>query len=287
MSIFSDAMKQPLPSKRFNSSEYFDDTFNESVYEESEEDFDFGGDDSFTDDSEEIVDDQIEEDGDDDDDYDDDTDDDDEVEEDGDDDADLEDLTSELDDLDDASDEELDNLESELEDIEDDEVIGDQEEVELNPQEEEEADDLMQLAATTELIHGEMNAEERAEFAESTMDTRIAVSEGFLLESDIKEISDGGEPFMEAKMYAKTKIQFSRDDRKKQLYGVAVNVSAKSHSDPDYFKYLKACKLKKFYKKKLSKKYHTEAIKRMKIYFKRLKSSKSPILSKLGKQVSK
>lgn len=266
MSLFSEAMSAPLPSKVTDEENYFDDTYLE-YGDVSDVEFN-------------------------------DVDDVDDIDTDGpfgmegccakeSDDNDIDDLASDLDDIDDVSDEDLDDLEKELERVDDEESVADVEEVNLTPQEEEDADDMMQLAATTELINSEMNAQERAAFAESAEDTRIAISEGFLLESDIQEIYDSSEPFMESKMYAKTKVQFGKEDRKKQLYGVAVNVSAKSHNDPDYYKYLKCCALKRKYKQKLSKKYHGEAIKRMKVYFQRLKSSKSGILSKLGKQVSK
>ena len=45
--------------------------------------------------------------------------------------------------------------------------------------------------------------------------------------------------------------------------------------------------MRKILKARLTKKYHAEAMKRMKIYFKRLNNSKSNILSKLAKKVSK
>ena len=134
----------------------------------------------------------------------------------------------------------------------------------------------------------EFNAEERAQFYESARDTQIAVYEGFLLESDIqdgREIDD--DFFTESKMWRKTMVRFSKDDRKKQLYSVAVNVSARAHNDPLYFKYQKILKARKLYKRKLEKKYHAEAIKRMKVYFNRLKNSKSSVLANIGKKFSK
>ena len=191
-------------------------------------------------------------------------------------------------DLDDLSDEELSQMEDELENQEIDNIVGEPEQVDLDPEEEKVADDLMAVSATTELINNELNAEERAQFYESARDTQIAVYEGFLLESDIqdgREIDD--DLFTESKMWRKTMVRFSKDDRKKQLYSVAVNVSARAHNDPLYFKYQKILKARKLYKRKLEKKYHAEAIKRMKVYFNRLKNSKSSVLANIGKKFSK
>lgn len=203
---------------------------------------------------------------------------------------DIDDIADELEDidLDDLSDEELSQMEDELENQEIDNIVGEPEQVDLDPEEEKVADDLMAVSATTELINNELNAEERAQFYESARDTQIAVYEGFLLESDIqdgREIDD--DLFTESKMWRKTMVRFSKDDRKKQLYSVAVNVSARAHNDPLYFKYQKILKARKLYKRKLEKKYHAEAIKRMKVYFNRLKNSKSSVLANIGKKFSK
>lgn len=203
---------------------------------------------------------------------------------------DIDDITDELEDidLDDLTDEELSQMEDELEDQEIDNLVGEPEQVDLDPEEEKIADDLMSVSATTELLKNELNAEERAQFYESARDTQIAVYEGFLLESDIEDGRDiDDDLFTEAKMWRKTMVRFSRDDRKKQLYSVAVNVSARAHNDPLYFKYQKILKARKLYKRKLEKKYHNEAIKRMRIYFNRLKNSKSSVLANIGKKFSK
>lgn len=203
---------------------------------------------------------------------------------------DIDDIADELEDidLDDLTDEELSQMEDELEDQEIDNLVGEPEQVDLDPEEEKIADDLMSVSATTELLKNELNAEERAQFYESARDTQIAVYEGFLLESDIEDGRDiDDDLFTEAKMWRKTMVRFSRDDRKKQLYSVAVNVSARAHNDPLYFKYQKILKARKLYKRKLEKKYHNEAIKRMRIYFNRLKNSKSSVLANIGKKFSK
>lgn len=206
-------------------------------------------------------------------------------------DRDFDDDEEDLDDIDlsDLSDEELDEMEDELRDSDIDDVVGDVEPVELSADEEKEADDLMSLAGTTELLRSELNATEQAQFMESATDTQIAVFEGFLLESDVAESaeeSEDGDVMTEAKFAPKTLVRFSAQSRKNQLYSVALLVSARAHDDPDFRKLQKVQKARRILKKRIQKKYHNEAIKRMKIYFARLRNSKSSILSNIGKKFS-
>ena len=212
------------------------------------------------------------------------------AEEDSDEDTIDDDDVEDLDDIDlsGLSDEELDEMEDELRDSDLDDVVGDIDPVELSADEEREADDLMSLAGTTELLKSELNVEERTAFLESSVDTQIAVFEGFLLESDVLPASNDEEDDVvtEAKMYNKTTVRFSREDRKAQLYAVALNVSARAHNDPDYVKLQKVQKVRRVLKKRIQKKYHAEAIKRMKVYFNRLRTSKSNVLASLGKKIS-
>jgi hypothetical protein len=189
-------------------------------------------------------------------------------------------------DLSGLSDEELDEMEAELRDSDLDDAAGDVEEVELTADEEREADDLMSIAGTTELLRSELNADEREAFLESARETQIAVFEGFLLESDVAPASSEDEVLTEAKMYNKTTVRFSKEDRKRQLYSVAINVSARAHNDPDFIKLQKVQKMRRILKRRLQKKYHAEALRRMKVYFNRLRASKSSILSAIGKKIS-
>ena len=69
------------------------------------------------------------------------------------------------------------------------------------------------------------------------------------------------------------------------LQSIAVITCARAHNDPSYAKYKKACKIKKFYRAQMRQRYRSEAMKRMKILFARLKQSKSPIIKSLGKKV--
>ena len=184
------------------------------------------------------------------------------------------------------SDAELEEMEAELRDSDLDDAAGDLDPVELSPEEEREADDLMSLAGTTELIRSELDADEQDKFFESTLDTQVAVFEGFLLESDILPETAAEEDVMTERSFAShTIVRKSADAWKAQLYSIAVQVSARAHHDPDFIKLQKVQKMRRILKRKLQKKYHAEAIRRMKVYFARLKASKSPILAKLGKKV--
>ena len=232
-------------------------------------------------------DDDDDEDDDEDDDLDDDDEDDDEDEED--DDVDDDDLDDMADDIANMSDDDLNDMASSLKEP----MVPDGPEVSLTPDEEMHADDLMQVAGAAALIRGEMNAEERTALVESVSDLRIGMTEGFLNDSlimDLKEsvsdaTMDDDDAFTEAKIYNKTNVRMSKKARLNQLFEIAVITCARAHNDPSYAKYKKACKIKKFYRAQMRQRYRSEAMKRMKILFARLKQSKSPIIKSLGKKV--
>ena len=235
---------------------------------------------------------KMESDDDDDDDEDDDLDDEDDDEDDDDeedDDVDDDDLDDMADDIANMSDDDLNDMASSLKEP----MVPDGPEVSLTPDEEMHADDLMQVAGTAALIRGEMNAEERTALVESVSDLRIGMTEGFLNDSlimDLKEsvsdaTMDDDDAFTEAKIYNKTTVRMSKKARLNQLFEIAVITCARAHNDPSYAKYKKACKIKKFYRAQMRQRYRSEAMKRMKILFARLKQSKSPIIKSLGKKV--
>ena len=208
------------------------------------------------------------------------------MESDDDDDDDLDDMA---DDIANMSDDDLNDMASSLKEP----MVPDGPEVSLTPDEEMHADDLMQVAGAAALIRGEMNAEERTALVESVSDLRIGMTEGFLNDSlimDLKEsvsdvTMDDDNAFTEAKIYNKTTVRMSKKARLNQLFEIAVITCARAHNDPSYAKYKKACKIKKFYRAQMRQRYRSEAMKRMKILFARLKQSKSPIIKSLGKKV--
>lgn len=192
-------------------------------------------------------------------------------------------------DPDEMSDEELAALDAELSDDEADALIDDDnDEVELSPEEEQEADDMMGVAATTVLIKDEMNKDEQKKFIESEEAVRAAINEGLLLESDVNDIAADLGLFTEKKNYNKKMIiRLDKEAKQKQLFALAVNVSAAAHNDPDYRKLKKVNRMRKILRAKLVRKYKAEATKRMKVYYKKLTTSKSGPLAAIGKALHK
>lgn len=187
-------------------------------------------------------------------------------------------------DLDDIDDEDIDDVtEDELAAIDDDEV----DDVELTDDEEDEADQNMAIVATPVLLDDELKEESVVEEFMNEFPTMVA--EGFLLESDLDEYldTDMDSMFTEAKVFAsKTRVQLNEKDRRKQLFEIGVQASARAHNDPVYWKLQKVYKLERIYKAKLRQKYRGEALKRVKAYVKRLKASSSGVLKKLGEKIT-
>ena len=129
-----------------------------------------------------------------------------------------------------------------------DDEDSDAEQVRLNPEEEIEADNLMQVAGTASLIRSEMNMDERAEFLENAKELNIAMLEGFVNDSVVEEMRemteavDTASMFQEAKIYSKNTIRLNKQARLAQLFSIAVYSSARAHNDPEYKKWKKARK---------------------------------------------
>ena len=189
-------------------------------------------------------------------------------------------------DIDDLSAEDLAALDSELRDDALSSVIGDDDddEIELSADEEMRADDMMNMAATTLLVKDELNTEEKIDFIESHQ-ANVAIDEGFMTEADVNELSYELGLVKEGKYDKKMVIRLDAAAKKKQLYALAINVSAAAKNDPDYIKLRKVMRMRKVLRAKLARKYHAEATKRMKVYFARLKKSKSGALSKIGEKL--
>lgn len=186
-------------------------------------------------------------------------------------------------DPDNMSDEELEAMDRELTGDTLDEVVGkDEPEETLTPEEEIQADDLMQTAATALLVNDELSTEEKVALINNEDEVNTIINEGFMRESDFNMLASNV-GLVEEKNYNRPMIiRLDAASKKKQLYALAVNVSAAAHNDPDYRKYKKVLRLRKILKTKLERKYRTEANKRMRVYYKRLVKSASPTLNKIG-----
>lgn len=192
--------------------------------------------------------------------------------------------------IDDDIEKELEEIDiDELDDVSEDDLVAvdDDEEVELSDDEEVEADKITALVATPMLLDKELNESVAMETFLNEFPT--VVSEGFLFESDIDMYLETNvdDLMTEARVFAnKTRVQLDEKDRRKQLFEVGVQASARAANDPLYWKLQKCYKLEREIKAKLRQKYRSEALKRVKAYVKRLKSSSSKILSGLGKKIT-
>lgn len=197
------------------------------------------------------------------------------------------------DDIDDDIEDDLDDIDlddadaDELDDIDEDDLVAvdDDDEEELDDDEEVEADKTMAIAATPILLDKELNESTYESFLDEFPNI---VSEGFLLESDLDMyLENPDDDVFEEKAFAsKTRVQFSEKDRKKQLFEIGVQASARAHNDPVYWKLQKVYKLERQYKAILRKKYRGEALRRVKTYIKRLKSSSSKVLSGIANKLT-
>ena len=141
-----------------------------------------------------------------------------------------------------------------------------EEPVTLTPEEDKRVDDVMNAVATPILIKDELKSEEEyKEFVES-VDSDIAVAEGFLTE--------------------KTIVRLDKHAKKAQLYEVAVAACAKEHNDPLAKKLETVYKMERVIKAKLRKKYHAEANRKVKEYLARAKKSKSGLLSRIVSKIT-
>lgn len=215
-----------------------------------------------------------------------------------------EDSEDDLDDLDDMDDDEIadsiedidddldlgidddDDLDDALDDVADDDDLDDDDEDDedaapapLEGEDDKKADEMMAIATTPILIRDELTAEEAVNFYES-VDAEVAIEEGMLLESDMQDLYQEGVFASPNKPFKMTKKA-----RFNQLYEMSVLIEGRMHNDPMYTKLQKAYKIERICKKQLRKKYHNLAIRRAKIYLKRLMKSKSGVLNKIGKKM--
>ena len=251
-SKFEDLLNNPLPSSYMAESEY-DNLFDESddFDENDDSDYDYGDD----------TDEGCSYESDDEDDEDDDLDDYDLVGS----------ISDEVDDDD-------DDIDPDLMDEIDDEVNGD----ELTPDEEKEVEDETSLIATPIILKDELTAEEYADFGES-VDADIAVDEGLLLESDVNDvINDTYTESIKPMRFSKDSVLKARTN---QIRWIVIRTMARKKNDPLIPKLEKCYKIRRIIRSKLEAKYGNKADIITRKYIMRLKRSKSPVLSSIGKKI--
>ena len=282
MSSFRDLLNNPLPSAYMESDDYDDDYTSDDTEEGCgsgcREGCDYN--DYTSDDTEEGCGDYKSE-------HDDmDDDDDDELDDDISDDYndDIENISDDDDD-DDLDDDIVSDIENEVDDEVGDGVDDDELEVpvdDFTPEEEQEVEDETSLVATPIILKDELTAEEYADFGES-VDADIAVDEGFLLESDIDIFS---EDVMEESIKP---MRFSKDSvlkaRTNQIRWIVMRSLARKRNDPSLYKLEKAYKIRRKIKAQFEAKYGAKADQITRKYIARLKSSKSPVLARVGKKL--
>ena len=171
-------------------------------------------------------------------------------------------------------------------DDEPDDDDNDKEEVELSPEESDEAERILNLVATPVVLKDVLGDDAVKEFAESG-DLEIAINEGLMTESGELGLELDNDLFTESRFVPKTKVKFSLKDRLSQLFEISVLSCARAHRDPKYTKLVKIQKARRILKNDLRTRYKSEAMKKAKGYLARLKKSKSNVLSDIAKKFTK
>ena len=171
-------------------------------------------------------------------------------------------------------------------DDEPDDDDNDKEEVELSPEESDEAERILNLVATPVVLKDVLGDDAVKEFAESG-DLEIAINEGLMTESGELGLELDNDLFTESRFVPKTKVKFSLKDRLSQLFEISVLSCARAHRDPKYTKLVKIQKARRILKNDLRARYKSEAMKKAKGYLARLKKSKSNVLSDIAKKFTK
>lgn len=186
----------------------------------------------------------------------------------------------EMDLSDDVTEDELDEVDSVTSDAD----------AELTPEEDIEADRIIDLAATPIILRNELSTESVREFCESE-EFQIACDEGLLEESTMDTLLESmgdlfnDEVFTEAKFFSKNKVQFTKEARMNQLFEVCVQAVARAKKDPLYFKLAKVQKLRRNLKAQLRVKYRAAAMKKAKEYLARLRKSRSNVIANMANKV--
>lgn len=169
-----------------------------------------------------------------------------------------------------------------------DEIVDDfekPESLELTPEEEADADSMINIAATPILLKEVLSQEAVDDFLESA-EFDIAVEEGFALEGTKDNFeSFTGELFTEAKFYNKNQVRFTKEARTNQLFEICIQAIARAKNDPVYFKLAKVQTLRRKLKAVLRQRYKAPAMKKAKEYIVRMRRSKAPTLANAAKKI--
>ena len=189
-------------------------------------------------------------------------------------------------DLDECGDGELDDgagLEDEDDGLED--TFDKPESFELSPEEDAEADAMIDVAATP-IVLKELIASESVKNFCNSAEFDIAVQEGVATEG-MKNAFDitMDDFFTEAQFYNKNMVRFTKQARTNQLFEICVQACARAKGDPIYAKLEKVQKLRRTYKAILRQRYRGPAMAKAKAYIQRLKSSKAPTLAKAANKL--
>lgn len=157
--------------------------------------------------------------------------------------------------------------------------------LELTPEEEAEADSIINIAATPVMLKEVLTQEAVNAFSESE-EFDIAVEEGFALEGMRETFSyTTKDLFMEAKFYSKNVMHLTKDAKTNQLFEICVQAIARAKNDPVYFKLSKVQELRRKLKATLRQRYKAPAMKKAKEYIIRMKRSKAPTISNVAKKL--
>lgn len=187
--------------------------------------------------------------------------------------------------------EEDDNMDDidDIEDIQVDDTVDNYEKpengLEMSPEEESEADSIINIAATPVIMKEVLTQESVDAFVESG-EFDIAIEEGFCLEGTKDSFTSAtSDLFTEAKFYNQNQMRLTKEARTNQLFEICVQAIARAKNDPVYFKLAKVQELRRKLKAVLRQRYKAPAMKKAKEYVMRLKRSKAPTIANVAKKI--
>lgn len=165
---------------------------------------------------------------------------------------------------------------------------------EVTPEEEEDIEQIINLAATPIVLKDTLGLEAVREFVESSEFT-TACDEGFFLEGQRDPLAnstqnfflENGETFLESKFYQKNSVRLTKQSKLNQLFEICVQAVARAKNDAIYFKLTRVQELRRKYKSILRQRYKSQATRQARNYLIRLKQSKSPTLKSAADKMDK